>query len=61
MIEIQKLLDYAKLSGHEIYIAGDKIMVKNGTKLSPRLKKEIQDNRDDIYQYLDQQQNLPLF
>lgn len=61
MIEIQKLIEYAELCGHELYIKGDKVMVTNGKKLPYQLRRLIKLLRDDIYEYLKQEEELPLF
>lgn len=60
MYDIDKLIEYAHLSGHEIYVKGPHLMVKNGKSLPPQLERLIKVHRDDLYNYL-KQYHLTLF
>lgn len=48
MEEVIKLIEYFELSGFELIPNGDKLIVKNGKNLSPRLKRLLQIYKRDI-------------
>lgn len=48
MEEVIKLIEYVELSGFELIPNGDKLIVKNGKNLSPRLKRLLQIYKKDI-------------
>ena len=48
MEEVIKLIEYAELSGFQLIPNGDKLIIKNGKNLSPRLKRLLQIYKKDI-------------
>lgn len=55
MEEVIKLIEYVELSGFELIPNGDKLIVKNGKNLSPRLKRLLQIYKKDILLVLKEQ------
>lgn len=52
MIEVTKLLEYAKAAGHPMWKDADKLMVRNGKNLSPILREQIIIHKHEILEYL---------
>lgn len=56
MEEVIKLIEYAEISGFSLTPNGDKLRVKNGTNLTPRLKHLLTVYKDDILKVLNERE-----
>jgi len=48
VIETIKLVEYVELCDHNMWIDGNRLIVKNGKHLSSRLKREISNHKENI-------------